>query len=159
MASRRWADLGWLALVSHLSKFGAVGTIAFLVDLGVYNALRFSILDDKPIGAKVISVMVATVVSWLGSRYWTFREGRGNSVLRELFSFALINAGGLVIAAACLFVSHYGLGYTSKLADNISGNGIGLFLGTAFRYAMYRLVLFRPPKADIPSTEREHSSA
>lgn len=128
----------------QLAKFGAVGGIAFIVDISVYNLLRVTLLDDKPIGAKVISVIVATLVAWLGSRYWTFKEGRGDSPVREFLTFGLINAGGLLIAMACLFVSHYVLGFTSQLADNISGNFIGLVLGTLFRFTMYKYVLFRP---------------
>lgn len=134
----------WPTLL-QLTKFGAVGSIAFIVDISVYNLLRMTILDDKPIGAKVISVIVATLVSWLGSRYWTFKEGRNESAVREGLTFALINAGGLLIAMGCLFVSHYVLGFTSRLADNISGNVIGLVLGTLFRYLMYKFFLFKPP--------------
>lgn len=127
----------------QLAKFGAVGGLAFVVDLSVYNVLRLTVLDDKPIGAKVVSVVVATIVAWLGSRYWTFKEARGASPVREFLSFGLINAGGLLVAMACLFVSHYVLGFTSQLADNISGNVVGLVLGTCFRFAMYKFVLFR----------------
>ena len=54
---------------------------------------------------------------------------------------------GLGIAAACLFVSHYVLGFTSTLADNVAGNGVGLVLGTAFRFAAYKALVFRSTDA------------
>ncbi|WP_246159946.1 hypothetical protein [Microbacterium rhizomatis] len=41
-------------------------------------------------------------------------------------------------------MSHYLLGFTSQLADNISGNVVGLVLGTAFRFAAYRWLVFSP---------------
>ena len=52
------------------------------------------------------------------------------------------------IGLLCLWVSHYVLGFTSILADNISGNVIGLALGTAFRFTLYKLWVFAPHRGD-----------
>lgn len=144
----------WKATIASLATFGGVGAIAFVVDIGVYNLLRATVLDGSPIWSKVVSVAAATVVAWLGNRLFTFRHSRGENVVREAALFAVMNVGGLLVSAACLFVSHYLLGFTSQLADNISGNGIGLLLGTAFRYAGYRFIVFRParrPDAQHPT--------
>lgn len=141
-------------LATELAKFGAVGTIAFFVDLAVFNALAFTIMGNNPIGAKVVAVLVSTVVSWVGSRYWTFKDGATRSAPREFLWFGLINAGGLVIAAACLVVSHYLMGLTSKLADNVSANFVGLALGNVFRYFMYKFLLYRIPTRRIASSEK-----
>jgi len=140
-----------IARSRELATFGAVGGIAFVVDVGVYNLLRSTLLDDKPIGAKVVSVIVATAVAWLGNRYLTFRRGRGRAVVREAVTFGLVNVGGLLIASACLFVSHYLLGFTSQLADNVAANGVGLVLGTVFRYLAYRHLVFRGSPAVAPT--------
>ena len=130
--------------LARLASFGTVGVLAFVVDLGVYNLLRSTIFTDGPIWSKVFSVAVATCVAWIGNRYLTFRKERSGNAVREGLLFAVANVLGLLIASACLFVSHYVLGYTSQLADNIAGNGVGLVLGTAFRFAAYRLVVFGP---------------
>ena len=61
---------------------------------------------------------------------------------RELGWFLLVNAGGMLIAVGTLAVSHYVLDLTSPLADNIAANGVGLALGTAFRYVCYRYLVF-----------------
>ncbi|MET0162217.1 MAG: GtrA family protein [Microbacteriaceae bacterium] len=132
------------ARLVELASFGLVGGIAFVVDIGVYNLLRFTLLDDKPIGAKVLSVLVATVVAWLGNRLLTFRGRSDGPVLREAALFGLANVIGLGVSALCLFVSHYLLGFTSTLADNIAGNGVGLVLGMIVRYLAYRHLVFRP---------------
>lgn len=137
----------WKATIASLATFGGVGAIAFVVDIGVYNLLRSTVLEGSPIWSKVASVAVATVVAWIGNRLLTFRATRGGNVVREAALFAVMNVGGLLIAAACLFISHYVLGFTSQLADNISGNGVGLVLGTAFRYLGYRFVVFRPARS------------
>lgn len=129
-------------------KFGAVGAVAFVVDLGVFNLLRTGLLTDtgplahKPLTAKTISVAVATVVAWLGNRYWTFRHRRRSVPHREFLLFVLMNVVGLLIALACLASSHYLLGLRSALADNISGNVVGLGLGTLFRFWAYRTFVF-----------------
>ncbi|WP_082383125.1 GtrA family protein [Frigoribacterium sp. RIT-PI-h] len=152
-------SLRLVARVKELATFGAVGGIAFVVDVGVYNLLRATLLDDKPIGAKVVSVIVATAVAWLGNRYLTFREGRTQAVVREAVTFGLVNVGGLLIASACLFVSHYLLGFTSQLADNVAANGVGLVLGTAFRYVAYRHLVFRGSSAVTPPADTPDASA
>lgn len=130
--------------MAQLVSFGFVGGLAFLVDLTVYNIVRATVLQDSPIWSKVVSVAVATTFAWVGNRYLTFRRERSPRALREGLLFAAVNVVGLLIAAGCLFVSHYVLGFTSQLADNISGNGVGLILGTAFRFAAYRWLVFSP---------------
>lgn len=133
----------------ELARFGSVGGLAFVVDTGLFNLLRFGpgdLLEDKPITAKILSVVVATLVSWVGNRYWTFSDRRTETRVRELMGFAVVNLGGMAIAVACLGISHYVLDLRSPLADNISANGVGLVLGTAFRYLAYRSWVFTAEK-------------
>ena len=132
--------------IPQLATFGGVGLIAFVVDVGGYNLLRITVMPDQVIWAKVVSVTIATGVAWLGHRYFTFRHTRRPAVMKELLLFGLANGGGLMIASGCLFVSHYVLGFTSTLADNIAGNVVGLILGTLFRYFTYRFLVFRTPQ-------------
>ena len=81
-------------------------------------------------------------MAWLGNRYWTFSDRKTSSRRRELAGFVVVNIGGLIIGVGCLAFSHYVLGLTSPLADNISANVVGLVLGTAFRYVFYRRLVF-----------------
>ena len=147
MASLR---VGWQALLRELAKFGTVGALAFVLDLAIYNLLVFGLpggdvgqLHGAPLWAKSVSTGVATMFSWLGNRWWTFRHRRSEGVPRELALFLLFNALGLGIALACLGFSRYVLGLDGPLADNISGNGVGLVLGTLFRFWAYRTFVFR----------------
>lgn len=129
-------------VIRRLGSFSLVGTVAFLVDITLFNVLASTVLDDSPITAKVASVTAATAVSWLGSRYLTFRSTRGRSIRSETLLFALTNMVGLLIATGCLFVSHYLLGFESQFADNISGNMVGVAAGNVFRYFAYRYIVF-----------------
>jgi putative flippase GtrA len=54
----------------------------------------------------------------------------------------VLNGVGLLISVGCLWFSHYALGLTSPLADNISANVVGLALGTMFRFWSYRRWVF-----------------
>lgn len=133
-------------LVHEIAKFGVVGVIAFIVDIGLFNLLRgLSLggpLADKPLTAKIISVTVATTFAYFGNRYWTFRHRARTSMRREYVLFFVLNGVGLLISVACLWFSHYALGFTSLLADNISANFVGLGLGTLFRFWSYRKWVF-----------------
>jgi putative flippase GtrA len=133
-------------LVREVIKFGLVGAVAFVVDIGLFNVLRFAggegVLYDRPLTAKVVSVTVATFVAWLGNRYWTFRRRRRAAAAHELVLFVVFNVAGMLIALACLGFSHYVLDLRSPLADNISANGVGLVLGTLFRFWAYRTFVF-----------------
>ena len=139
----------------RLSKYGMVGLIGFVVDVGGFNLLRFAggegPLYDMPLAAKAISTGLAILVAWLGHRYWTFHERRRSAAHREFVVFVVVSLIGMAISLAPLAVSHHLLGLRSPLADNISANIIGLGLATAFRYwAMHTRVFneVRPAPAD-----------
>jgi putative flippase GtrA len=127
-------------LVRELMKFGVVGGVAFVVDVGLFNLLLH--LTDKPLTSKAVSTIVATTVSYAGNRHWTFRRRGRSSVRREYLLFFLLNGVGLAIALTCLAISHYLLDFTSRVSDNIAANVIGLGLGTAFRFWSYRRWVF-----------------
>ena len=140
-----------VALFHQLLSFGLVGGVGLVVDVTVFNALRTTIFEPHlvhsgPIIAKVISTSIAIVVNWIGNRYWTFRTERRTetraAVMREGIEFAVVSLIGAGIALGCLWISHYGLGFTSVLDDNLATNVVGLALGTAFRFALYRFWVF-----------------
>lgn len=134
------------ALVREIAKFGTVGLAAFVIDVSLYNALRIGVMGDRPTIAKIISSLVAMAFAYLGNRFWTYRARERTGYARETALFLFFNVCGIVIALLCQGFTHYVLGFDSLLADNISANGIGLFLGTAFRFWAYRKFVF--PDAD-----------
>ena len=143
----------WDGLLAYAVKFGVVGLIGLVIDVALFNALRLGVFGEghwaqSAIGAKTISTSVAIVFNWLGNRYWTFRKHRRRNYLREFAEYAIVSLGGMAIALGCLWVSHHWLGYTSLVADNIATNVIGLGLGTAFRFVLYRYWVFGHHRAD-----------
>ena len=157
--------------VSHLgpeaTKFGVVGLTGVGVQIVAFNVLRYAgpahrgILEHKPITAQVIAIGLATVITYLGNRYWTYHHRARGNVARELPVFVLLNGIAISIGALCLAFSHYLLGRTSPLADNISGNVVGLGLGTLFRFGTYRKFVFTgetriPPEDPASAGTDEH---
>jgi putative flippase GtrA len=139
------------AFAAQLAKFGMVGLVGFAVDITVFNLLRATVfspesMDSGPIWAKVVSTILAIMANWVGNRYWTFSKDRQSQTLREGLEFFAVSLVGMGIGLACLWVSHYVLGYTSVLADNISSNVVGLFLGAVFRFVLYRYWVFSPTR-------------
>jgi putative flippase GtrA len=135
-------------LSPELVRFGTVGAIAFIVDVGGFNLLRYGggsgPLHERPLTAKALSTLIATVVAYAGNRWWTYRKHPRGNAAREYLTFFGLNAIGLAIALAVLAFTHYVLDLTSPLSDNIAANVVGLGLGTAFRFWSYRRYVFAP---------------
>jgi putative flippase GtrA len=143
-------------LIAQGLSFLAVGGVGFLVDVGVFNALRATALSPAHVAngelwAKAISVSLAILINWIGNRSLTFRRERRSGsrrvVLREAVEFFVASLLGSAVALACLGISHVVLGLTSAADDNISANVVGLALGTGLRFVLYRLWVFRSRRA------------
>jgi putative flippase GtrA len=135
----------WQEHVAELARFGSVGAVAYVVNAGLFNLLQFGpghLLADKTVTAKVISVVAATMVAWVGNRHWTFSSTRREERGRELIAFFVVNVIGLVIEVGSLAFGVYVLNMTSPLAKNIAGNIVGVGLGTIFRYFAYKRHVF-----------------
>jgi putative flippase GtrA len=128
-------------LYREMIKFGVVGALAFVIDLGLANLLWHTVLPDKVTTAKIISGAVATAFAWVGNRQWTFRHRISRRVHHEVGLFFVVNGIALLLSAAVLFVSHNLLGFTTTLQDNIA-TIIGIGFGTLFRFWAYRKFVF-----------------
>jgi len=133
-------------LIHEAAKFGIVGAIAFVVTTVGTNLLHFQV-GLGPLTSNVIATLVATVVSYAGNRYWTFRHREGSTVAREYVVFFVLNGIGLAIQLACIGITYYLLGLTDKLSYNVALI-VGIALGTLFRFWSYRKwVWVAPPEA------------
>ncbi|GAA2169619.1 GtrA family protein [Pedococcus bigeumensis] len=135
-------------LYREMIKFGIVGAVAFVIDLGLFNILRATVLSgygngplSRAVTATIISAAVATCVAWVGNRAWTFRHRRNRPVHHEALLFALTNGVALLIQAGCVGFSHHFLGQESLVAENVA-KLVGIGLGTLFRFWAYRRFVF-----------------
>lgn len=131
-------------LSPELLTFLAVGGTGYVVDVGAFNVLRSSPLfaTIHPTWSKIVAVALAIVVTYVGNSALTWRHRRATDRRQEMGLFVLFNVIGLGFSVVALVISHDLLGLTSRFADNISANVIGLALGTVFRYVTYRRYVF-----------------
>ena len=142
-------------LYREMIKFGVVGAVSFVVDVGLMNVLRHTVMEDRPTGAKVVSASVATAVAWIGNRAWTFRHRRNRPAHHEAGLFFLTNGVALLIGAGTIALSHYGLGLTTLAADNVA-NIVGIAFGTLFRFWAYRRWVFSHEPLEDTSPLADH---
>lgn len=138
----------------EVPTFLMVGGAGYVVDVLTFNVLQdqTALADYHPTVSKILAVAAAMVVTYLGNRMLTWRDRNSPHRARQVALFVAFNVIGLAISLAALVISHDLLGLTSRLADNISANVIGLGLGTAFRYWSYRRFVFTGPAENLGST-------
>ncbi|GAB2526228.1 GtrA family protein [Microbacterium petrolearium] len=134
--------------LKQAGSFLVIGGAAFLVDAVTYNLLVFWVTGEgplfhQPIVAKIIAIVLASVVTYVGNRYWTFSDRHLPRKWSRYALFVAFNVVAIGLQLGCLGFSRYVLGLDSVLADNISGTLIGQALATAFRYVTYDRFVFR----------------
>jgi putative flippase GtrA len=143
---------GWAT--AEVMSFLAVGGAGYVVDVAAFNVLRSApvIGTLDPSVARTLAVTVAMVVTYLGNRLLTWRDVPSVDRRREVALFVLFNLVGLGMSVITLTISHDLMGLTSRWADNISANVIGMALGTAFRYWSYKRFVFAPTTDRVLAT-------
>jgi putative flippase GtrA len=131
-------------LIHEGAKFGAVGGIGFIVTDGGTNLLQSAL--HGWLKANVIATVAGMIVTYLGSRYWTFRHRERGGMGRETVLFFVLNGIGLGIQLASIGFTNYALGLSDKLASNVA-LFLGICLGTLFRFWSYRKWVWVAPPA------------
>lgn len=139
-------------LVQEVAKFGVVGAIGFVVQLGVQNALH-SGAGVGPLTALVIAYVIATIVTFVGNRHWAFKHRKGKGFGQEGVLFILLNVIGIFIQVGIVAFVTYGLHMTDHLSYNVA-TIIGIGIGTLFRLYTYRKFVFLAPPAGAPEAEQ-----
>jgi putative flippase GtrA len=138
-------------LIHEGAKFGVVGLTGSIVTLGGADILNFD-LGINRYAAITIATIVATFVTFVGNRYWTFRHREGAGTTRESVMFFVLNGVGLLIQYAAIGLVWDGLGLHTKFWYTVA-NFIGLVVGTLFRFWSYRKWVWhmRPSGPEVPS--------
>lgn len=138
-------------LVPELAKFGIVGATGAVVDLGG-SAVLYGTFHFGPLKAKAIAIAASCLVTYLGSRFWTFRHRENQPLARELMLFIVLNGIGLFIAEVVIAITTYAAGQQDQVAYN-TASVIGTGLGTIFRYFAYKKWVFLAPAPAHPQPE------
>src|ERR1700691_558933 len=138
-------------LIPELLKFCVVGGLGAVIDLGGAAVLHGK-FHVEGLEAKAISTTIATVVTYLGSRFWTFKHRENQALGREAALFIVLNVVGVVIAEAVIALVTYVFGLHSQLEYN-AASVIGTGLATIFRYFAYRQWVFTAPaEQSVPAS-------
>lgn len=124
---------------TEVLTFLGVGGVGYIVDVVVFNLL---LTVSGPLLARTVAVLVAMIATYVGNRRYTWRSTDSDRRSREVALFLIFNLIGFAISLATLYLSHHVFGFTSRLADNLSANVIGVGLGTLFRFVTYRTFVF-----------------
>ncbi len=143
--------LRFQVLVHEVAKFGVVGAVGFVVQLGVQNAL-YSGHGPGALTALVIGYAVATVVTFVGNRYWAFKHRKGKGLKHESALFIVLNVVGIFIQIGIVDFVVHGLGMSDRLSYNVA-TIIGIGIGTLFRLFTYRRFVFREQVSLVTAEE------
>lgn len=137
---------------SELIKFALVGGTTFIFDMIVYFSLIFTVLDAKPVIAKIISGVLATIMSYILNSEWAFKHRGGRERAHEAALFFIISGIGVVLAALPLWVANNVFDMRAELgrleiivADFALGFVIGNLMQMAFRFWALRKFAFPEP--------------
>jgi len=134
----------------EMIKFAIVGATTFVIDSAIFFTLKLTILEPKPVTAKVIAGIVAVIASYILNREWSFRDRGGRERHHEALLFFVFSGVGVVLSMAPLWVSSYVLELrvpnvsltVENIADFISAYLLGNLLQMGFRFWAFRRWVF-----------------
>lgn len=149
----------------ELIKFAIVGATTFVIDSVIFFTLKLTILEPKPVTAKIIAGIVAVIASYILNREWSFRDRGGRERHHEALLFFGFSGVGVLLSMLPLYFSSYVLGLRvpevsltiENIADFVSAYILGNLLQMAFRFWAFRRWVFpeefgRNPDKALEST-------
>lgn len=149
----------------ELIKFAIVGATTFVIDSVIFFTLKLTILEPKPVTAKIIAGIVAVIASYILNREWSFRDRGGRERHHEALLFFGFSGVGVLLSMLPLYFSSYVLGLRvpevsltiENIADFVSAYILGNLLQMAFRFWAFRRWVFpdefgRAPDKALEST-------
>lgn len=149
-----------MSIRKEARRYLLVGGFGYVIDVGCFNLLSIALgsldLFYGPVIYKIISATIAVSFTYVGNSRWTFRGRTGRDPgFQRILLYVFVNVIGLLVTVLPLYVSRYVLGFDSLLADNVSGNIIGVGLALAVRFYMNRNLVFldnqrnKPTRSDV----------
>ena len=133
-------------LIHEFAKFGVIGVAGVFITNGIYDVLNLH-LGVGPVTSATIATIIATIVSYLGNRYWSFRTRQRTGVAREVIVFAVLNGIGLLIQDAAVAFNSYLLHLQHNHTAAFLALNIGIVLAMLFRFWSYRRFVWVAPPA------------
>jgi putative flippase GtrA len=150
-----------IAIVYQIAKFGLIGVLNTLVDLGVLalTTLLFSAYfkieakDSLALGItfyslyKGFSFFIANISSYFWNKHWTFDQGTKKQTKSEFIQFFAVSIVGFLINVfVATVVFKYVLGSLLSLTSGqlgLIGAAAGSIAGLAWNFIGYKLWVFK----------------
>ncbi|WP_250002686.1 GtrA family protein [Actinoplanes sp. M2I2] len=137
------------------AKFLLVGGVCFVVTTAINYALKLTVLHEKPVTALAIATILATVLSYVLNREWSFRHRGGRERHHEAAMFFTVSAIAIGLNLIPLGVSRYLLHLqvptvsrpVQEIADFVSGIILGTLVAMVFRLWAFKRFVFPQPQA------------
>lgn len=151
----------------ELIKFAIVGGTTFIIDSAIFYTLKLTILEPKPVTAKIIAGIVAVIASYILNREWSFRDRGGRERHHEALLFFAFSGVGVLLSMAPLYFSSYVLHLrvpevsltVENIADFLSAYILGNLMQMAFRFWAFRRWVFPDEFARNPDKALESLTA
>lgn len=101
-----------MKILKQIIKFGSVGVLNTLIDLGILNLLVY--LGVGAVVANSFSFALAAINSFFWNKFWTFRDREG-SWKKQIIPFILVALVGLGLSDLIIYYFHEQLGYNLNL--------------------------------------------
>ena len=136
---------------NEAAKFSAVNVVATIVAVVLFNVLVHGItgvsrpgpLNGWPVTSWFLANCVGMWISFQGSRRYAFKHRRPSGPGSGAVRYVAVNLASFVIPMACLWVTRNVIEWDSAIADNVSANLVGAFLGMLFRFWAFRRFVFK----------------
>lgn len=144
----------------ELLRFAVVGGICFIATNVVNYTLKLTILNAHPVTALSVAVIIATILSYILNREWSFHTRGGRERHHEAALFFLISGIGVALNSTPLFISRYVFDLmvpnvslvTQEVADFFSGMILGTLIAMAFRWWAFKKWVFPEANARTRTT-------
>lgn len=144
-------------------KFLIVGGTCFVITIVINYVLKFTVLSNKPVTALTVATIIATVVSYVLNREWSFRTRGGRERHHEAALFFAISGLAVVINSAPMYIARYLFNLrephvsvlVQEVSDFVFGIVVGALVAMVFRLWAFKKWVFpqqnaRPGRSSAP---------
>ncbi len=149
-----------ISAIWQIAKFGVIGLLNTLVDLGLLTLITFIFRQYLEISSsdlvipgfiltfyslfKAFSFLVANVNSYFWNKHWTFEAGNSQKKSAEFIQFFVVSLIGLTVnvLVASLFVKLAPFGLNSDQMGLLGGVA-GSLAGLAWNFIGYKFLVFK----------------
>ena len=126
--------------VIQFLKFGVIGVLGFVVDFAMFHVGRDG-LGFGAYGSAFFSFPFAVLATWVGNRFFTFRDKNAGAAHTQLMRFAAVCVVGLVLNRGTFSLLTYFVPLVAAypVLGLLGGTGAGMF----FNFFFSRLLVFR----------------